>query len=92
MIIKHGNGTSDEGPGVVIELTGDEVARAITAYLVSHGIWWNGSRTITVNNGLCRSGRMYVDPSGFVIADGEKVSGKGPEHGTIAIPEKDIEL
>jgi hypothetical protein len=78
MIVKHGNGTTEYGPGVDIELTGAEVATAIDAYLVAHGIHVSGPRTVTVNGELCESGRVYVDPSGFVIADGKKVSGRGP--------------
>ena len=77
MIVKHGNGTSQYGPGVSIELTGDEVATAIDAYLVAHGIHVDGPRTVKVNGALCKTGRVYVDPSGFVIANGEKLSGRG---------------
>lgn len=65
------------GPGVSVELTGDEVATAIDAYLVARGICVRGPRTITVNGGLCETGRIYVDPSGFVVADGEKFDGRG---------------
>lgn len=77
MIVKHGGGTTEYGPGVSIELTGDEVAIAIDAWLVSHGVHVRGPRTITVNGELCGSGHVYVDPSGFVIADGMKISGRG---------------
>lgn len=77
MEIKHGNGTTEYGPGVLIELTGDEVAIAIDAYLVAHGIHVSGPRTVRVNGELCEDGRIYVDPSGFVIAGGEKISGRG---------------
>jgi hypothetical protein len=76
------------GPGVsVVELTGDEVATAIDAWLVAHGVHVDGPRTITVNGKLCESGHIYVDPSGFVISDGVKTSGSGiaaranPAHG-----------
>lgn len=62
-------------PGVVVDLDGDEVATAIDAYLVAHGVHVSGPRTITVNGELCRVGRVYVDPSGFVIADGKKIGG-----------------
>lgn len=78
MIVKHGNGTTEYGPGVSIEMTGDEVATAIDAYLVAHGIYVDGPRTITVNGALCESGEVYVDPSGFAIANGVKYSGRGP--------------
>lgn len=79
MKVKYGHGTTEYGPGVSIELTGDEVATAIDAYLVAHGIHVDGPRTIRVNGELCKSGRVYVDPSGFVIADGEKFDGRGPK-------------
>jgi hypothetical protein len=78
MRVKYGDGPTEYGPGVSIELTGDEVATAIDAYLVAHGIHVDGPRTITVNGKLCREGNVYVDPSGFVIADGEEFSGRGP--------------
>jgi hypothetical protein len=78
MDVSYGNGKTKYGPGVAIELTGDEVATAISAYLVAHGIYVNGARTIRVNGELCESGRVYVDPSGFVIFNGEKLDGRGP--------------
>jgi hypothetical protein len=81
MIVKHGKGRTEYGPGVSIELTGDEVATAIDAYLVAHSVHINGPRTITVNGELCESGHVYVDPSGFVIADGAKISGRGDADG-----------
>jgi hypothetical protein len=77
MIVKHGKGRTEYGPGVSIELTGAEVATAIDAWLVAHNIYVNGPRTVTVNDELCKSGHVYVDPSGFVIADGVKISGRG---------------
>lgn len=78
MEIEYGNGTTKFGPGVRIALTGDEVAAAIHAYLVSHGVHVDGPRTMRVNGDLCKSGDVYVDPSGFVIHDGKKISGRGP--------------
>ncbi|MES2211043.1 MAG: hypothetical protein V4515_12825 [Chloroflexota bacterium] len=75
MIVQRGEGRSDYGPGVSIELTGDEVATAIDAWLVAHSVHVHGPRTVMVNGELCQSGHVYVDPSGFVIADGEKTSG-----------------
>lgn len=80
MKIRHGDGLTVYGPGVNIELTGDEVATAIDAYLVAHGVYVSGPRTISVNGELCEEGRIYVDPSGFVIYEGEKISGRGPDH------------
>jgi hypothetical protein len=79
MNIEYGNGPTEYGPGVDIKLTGDEVATAIDAYLVAMGIHVSGPRTITVNNELCENGRVYVDPSGFVIDRLKKISGRGPE-------------
>jgi hypothetical protein len=76
--VKFGNGKTKYGPGVDIDLDGDEIATAISAYLVAHGIHVSGSRTITVNGELCEVGNVYVDPDGFVIsADGDKFSGRG---------------
>lgn len=81
MTITHGKGTTEYGPGVSIELDGNEVAIAISAYLVAHGVHYVGPRTITVNGALCKSGEVYVDPSGFVITpEGYKMSGRGPQH------------
>ena len=77
MIVKRGEGRTEYGPGISIELTGDEVATAISTWLVAHDVHINGPRTVTVNGELCASGHVYVDPSGFVIADGEKLSGRG---------------
>lgn len=79
MKVKYGKGKTQYGPGVSIDLTGDEVATAIDAYLVAHGIHVNGPRTIRIKGELCGKTHVYVDPSGFVIADGEKFSGRGPE-------------
>lgn len=62
--------------GVDIELTGNEVATAIDAYLVAHGVIVRGPRTIRVNGELCERGSVYVDPSGTVIANGEEYSGR----------------
>lgn len=81
MEIKFGEGKTEYGPGVSIELSGDEVAIAIDAYLVAHGIHVSGARTITVNGELCGRGRVYVDPSGSVIADGERWTGRGMREG-----------
>jgi hypothetical protein len=77
MIVRYGDGQTWYGPGVAVELTGDEVARAIEAWLVAHGVHISGARTVTVNGELCRAGQLYVDPSGFVIDNGEGFSGRG---------------
>lgn len=81
MIVKFGDGPTEYGPGVDIELTGDEVATAIDAWLLAHGVIVRGPRTVRVNDNLCKSGRIYVDPSGFVIVGGKKLSGRGPGKG-----------
>ena len=79
MDIRYGNGTTEYGPGVSIDLTGDEVATAIDAYLVAQRICVRGARTITVNNQLCRAGHVYVDPEGSVVYEGDRWSGRGNE-------------
>lgn len=77
MKISHGNGRTQYGPGVNIDLTGDEVATAIFAWLVAKGVHVEGARTVTINGELCHYGLVYVDPSGFVItSQGLKVSGR----------------
>ena len=78
MKVKYGQGQTEYGPGVSIDLTGDEVATAISAYLVARRVHVDGPRTITVNGALCEAGNVYVDPSGFVVASGEHFSGRGP--------------
>ncbi len=77
MNVNYGRGTTEFGPGVSIGLSGDEVAIAIDAYLVAHGIHVSGPRTVTVNDDLCIFGHVYVDPSGFVVAQGRRYSGRG---------------
>jgi hypothetical protein len=78
MDVRYGTGKTEFGPGVSVTLTGSEVATAIEAYLVAHGVHVRGSRTITVNGELCEIGHIYVDPSGFVVANGDHLSGRGP--------------
>jgi hypothetical protein len=78
MHVRYGDGRTKYGPGVEIGLSGDEVATAIDAYLVSHGVHVAGARTIRVNGELCEAGSVYVDPGAFVIANGQKFSGRGP--------------
>lgn len=78
MNIQYGKVPTKYGPGVSIELDGKEVAIAIAAWLVAHGVHVSGPRTITVNGELCKRGQIYVDPSGFVITpEGEKLDGRG---------------
>jgi hypothetical protein len=77
MKIKYGNGNTEYGSGVKIELSGEDVALAIEALIVSRNIHISGPRTISVNGSLCHFGGVYVDPSGYVIAKGKKISGRG---------------
>lgn len=77
MKINHGKGKTEYGPGVEILLTGDEVAIAIDTYLVAHGVYTFGPRTIRVNGELCDIGEIYVDPSGCVVHDGVRYTGRG---------------
>jgi len=79
MRIKYGKGKTEFGPGVDIDLTGDEVAMAIDAFLVANGVNVQGPRTISVNGELCKEGRVYVDPSGFVDSGDCFLSGRGVE-------------
>ena len=78
MNVRHGDGTTEYGPGVTIELTGGEVALAIDAWLVAHNVHIRGARTITVNGDLCEAGKIYIDPGAFAVVDGVKWSGRGP--------------
>ena len=77
MKIKYGNGKTEYGNGVNIKLTGSEVAMAIYAYLTAHGVYISGAATIRVNGELCKKGSIYVDPSGEVVANGKRYSGRG---------------
>jgi hypothetical protein len=75
--VKRGSGTTQYGPGVRIDLTGDEVAHAIDVYLHSQRVIVRGPRTITSKGELLGPHQVYVDPSGFVICDGVEHSGRG---------------
>lgn len=77
MEISFGKGKTEFGPGIQIDLTGEEVAIAIHAYLTAHKVFIDGPATIRVNGELCQKGGVYVDPSGSVIADGVRHSGRG---------------
>jgi hypothetical protein len=76
----YGDGKTQYGPGVEINLTNDEIAIAIEVYLLAHGIYIQGPRTITVNGNLCEFGNVYVDPMGFVVHNGEQFSGRGEDN------------
>jgi len=77
MDVRYGDGVTEYGPGVMIELSGDEVAMAISSFLVAHGVHVDGPRTIRVNGQFCEDASIYVDPSGFVVHGGNKLSGRG---------------
>lgn len=78
MKIKYGNGRTICGPGVKIDLSGYEVAAAINAFLCAHYVYVDGPRTIRVNGELIEKGSVCIDPSGFVMDNGTKYSGRGP--------------
>lgn len=77
MDIQFGEGKTKHGPGVQIDLGGNEVALAIYTYLTAHGVHISGPATISVNGETIRFGEVYVDPSGRVVADGVGWNGRG---------------
>lgn len=77
MRVRHGYGVTEYGPGVTVELSGDEVALAIETWLVAHNVHIRGARTISINGDLCEAGTVYVDPGAFVMADGKRWNGDG---------------
>jgi hypothetical protein len=79
MEIQFGKGKTKYGPGVQIDLTGEEVAMAIYTYLTAHNVHIDGTATISVNGKLCQFGGIYVDPSARVIANGKEWNGKGED-------------
>ncbi len=76
MIVEPGKGTTKYGTGILINLTGDEVATAIDAYLVCHGVITNGPRTVKINGELCDDAYVYVNPAGSIIHEGTYISGR----------------
>lgn len=77
MEISFGKGKTEFGPGVQIDLSGNEVATAIHAYLVAHNVHIDGAATIRINGELCEYGGVYVDPSGSVVYKGKGYDGRG---------------
>jgi len=77
MRIRFGEGKTQHGPGISIDLGGEEIVTAIFAYLVAHDIYIDGPRTVKINDELCKYGHIYVDPAGFIVKNGEKISGRG---------------
>ena len=74
MKIMFGEG---EGPEVIVELTGDEVATAIHAWLLAHSVSLDGARITTVNGQRCKTGKVYIYPPGHAIDDGVQCAGRG---------------
>lgn len=79
MEIKNGRGTTKYGKGVDINLDGNELATAIHLWLYSQGVYISGPSTVSIGGERCREANVYVDPSGFVIHDGIKIDGTGPD-------------
>lgn len=77
MEILFGKEKTKYGPGVQIDLTGNEVAMAIYNYLTSQNTHVSGVTTITVNGELCEYGGVYVYPSGRVVTNSGTYNGKG---------------
>jgi hypothetical protein len=82
MNIRFGDGTTQYGPGVLITLSGKELAVAVMTYLTSQQVYHEGPITICVDDELCRDieATVYVDPSGKVVADGVGWSGRGNKY------------
>lgn len=76
MKITKGNGTTEDGTGIDIELSGNEVAGAIIKYLERNDIFITGPRSVFVNDVLCERGSVYVDPSGTVERNDKIISGR----------------
>lgn len=77
MDIEYGKGETRFGTGVQITMSRNEVAVAIDAYLTAHGANISGPRTVILNNKLIEDCKIYVDPSGVVIANGVRYLGSG---------------
>jgi len=86
MNITYGAGKTTYGPGVQIDLPGDEVAMAIYTYLTAHRMRITGAAIIRVNDELIDRCSIYVDPSGSVMSNGKKWTGCGPlTKGTVMV-------
>ena len=79
MKAQKGNGQTKYGPGLKIILSAEEVALAISAYIVAMNIHIEGPRSISVNEDLIEGGEIYVDPSGSIIENGERFLGRTGE-------------
>ena len=67
------------GPSVSVELSGNEVALAIMAYLVARDVHVCGPQTIRVNGEIITGGSLYVGPSGYLIKGGSAYPTKAKE-------------
>lgn len=77
MEINYGSGKTEHGPGVLIKLSGDEIAVAIRKYLEDSNVTVSGPSTLMVNGELINEGTVCVDPSGSVTYE-MFYSGRGP--------------
>ena len=80
MKIDYGTGKTKYGPGVLIDLTAEELATAITSWLVANDVHIQGPRTIRVwsdDNAYLEAGQVYVDPNGQVKQGDRLWSGRG---------------
>lgn len=78
MKLDYGKGKTEFGPGVLIQLTGNELCRAIDAFIKDKGLEVKGPRTVRIAGHAATGASVYVDPAGLVIHKGKKYSGRGP--------------
>jgi len=73
---------TEYGKGTHIELDGNELAHAINSYLYAMDVYIDGPRTVKIftsrydgdgDLGLCGGVKIYVDPSGHVLHDGDEI-------------------
>lgn len=60
---------------VIIALSDTEVALALDAYVVAHGLHVMGPRTLLVNGKIIERGQVIVDPTGAVNTPTERIEG-----------------
>lgn len=70
MKIIQGEDIAPDATGIMVKLTGDEVAIAIDNYLADQGITVHGPRTVRINGNKCLNGEVYVDPNGHITVKG----------------------
>lgn len=76
MEIKRGGGAHG-GPGILIELSGNELSAAVDRYIAQHGVQVRGARTVRVNGLNCACATVFVDPSGSVVSGNCDFTGQG---------------